>query len=487
MQEKLNRLKAIIAEISDIGDALAVLGWDQETYMPPGGAETRGQVSATLGRLIHERATSDELGKLLEELVPWSQAELDSDSDDFRVIKLSKRGYDRQVKIPAEMVEERAKLQSAGNMAWREARQKSEWRTFEPFMEQWVDFVKRVADLFKPYDHVYDPLLDMFEPEMKTADVKAIFAAIRPQQVELIEAISKQPEIDDSVLHQHYDRAEQLAMGEEVAAAFGFDFNRGRQDQVHHPFASNLGYGDQRITYRVDEEFFNPYIFGTMHESGHAMYEQNIPKDKHRTALYGGASLAIHESQSRLWENLVGRSRPFWEWYYPKLQARFPAQVGKVKLDTFYRAINKVEPSLIRVEADEATYNLHIMLRLETEIGLLENTIAVRDLPEIWNTNMEEYLGVTPSNDAEGVLQDVHWSFGLYGYFATYALGNLVSAQLWEKIRSANPNLDDEIRKGEFKNLLGWLGENIHQHGSKYDPQELVERVTGSKIDGGPY
>lgn len=487
MKEKLERLNAIIAEISDIGDATALLGWDQETYMPPGGAETRGQVSATLGRLIHERATSEEMGKLLEELVPWAESELDKDSDDYRIIKNSKRGYDQQMKFPAAMIEERAKLQATGNMAWREARQNNDWKKFEPIMDQWVDFNKRTAELFKPYDHVYDVLLDFFEPNMKTADVKAIFNAIRPKQVELIDAISKKPEVDDSVLHRAYDRATQLKMGEEIASAFGFDFNRGRQDEVHHPFASNLGYGDQRITYRVDENFLNPYIFGTMHETGHGLYEQNVPKEKHRTALYGGTSLAIHESQSRLWENLVGRSRAFWEWYYPTLQKHFPGAVGDVPLDTFYRAINKVKPSLIRVEADEATYNMHIMLRMEIEIGLLEGSMAVKDLPEIWNTNMREYLGITPPNDSEGVLQDVHWSFGLYGYFSTYALGNLVSAQLWEKIKEAQPNLEDQIRKGEFKNLLDWLRENIHQYGSKYEPQELVQRITGSKINGDAY
>ncbi|TAK10758.1 MAG: carboxypeptidase M32 [Anaerolineae bacterium] len=487
MKEKLDRLNAIIAEISDIGDAMALLGWDQETYMPTGGAETRGQVSATLGRLVHERATSDEVGKLLEALVPWSQSELKEDSDEFRIIKNTKRGYDQQVKIPAAMIEERAKLQAAGNIAWREARQNDDWAKFEPYMDKWVDFVKRTADLFKPYDHPYDVLLDFFEPNMKTADVKVIFDGIRPSQVELIDAISKKPEVDDSVLHLHYDRATQLKMGEEVSKAFGFDYNRGRQDEVHHPFASNLGYGDQRITYRVDENFFNPYFFGNAHETGHALYEQGVPKEKHRTALYGATSLAIHESQSRLWENLVGRSKPFWEWYFPTLQKQFPAALGNVKMDTFYRAINKVKPSLIRVEADEATYNLHIMLRLEIEIGLVEGSISVKDLPEVWNTRFKEYLGITPPNNAQGVLQDVHWSFGLYGYFATYALGNLVSAQLWEKITQANPNLPDQIRKGDFSHLLGWLRENIHVHGSKYEPQELVQRVTGTKIDGAPY
>ena len=352
---------------------------------------------------------------------------------------------------------EKAVIITAADQAWREAREKSEFAIFQPHLEKIVDWVKRYAALYQPYEHVYDPLLDEYEPGMKTAEVKAIFEAIRPQQVELIEAIAAAPQVDDSVLWQHYPKAAQLETGVEVITAFGYDWERGRQDQVHHPFQTTIGYGDNRITYRVDEEFFNSYLFAAMHEAGHAMYEQGVAKELSRTTLYGGVSLAIHESQSRLWENLVGRSLPFWEWYYPKLQGRFPSQLGNVDMMSFYKAVNKVQPSFIRVEADEATYNLHIMLRMEIEIGLLEGEFEVADLPEVWNTRFQEYLGITPPNDAEGVLQDVHWSFGLYGYFATYALGNLVSLQLWDKMLEDHPNVDDEMQKGDFSNIFNWI------------------------------
>ncbi len=486
MEEKLNELKEIMGTLTDLNHAAALLGWDQETYMPPGGVESRGRSLATLGQMAQEISTDEKVGKLIEALEPWA-TEQDPDSDDARLIVVSRRGYDKAVKVPPKMVGERAMLTTQANAAWREARQKSDYSIFEPWMEKIVEFNQRYADLFKPYDHAYDVLLDDYEPKMKTEDVKKIFAEIRPRQVKLIEAIAAAKQVDDKVLFKNYPESDQVAMGEEIARLIGFDFNRGRQDKVHHPFASNIGYGDQRITYRVDENFFNTYIFSIMHESGHAMYEQGIPQSLSRTTLYGGTSLAIHESQSRLWENLVGRSLPFWEFYYPKLQARFPEQTKGVSLMEFYKAINKVEPSLIRVEADEATYNLHIMLRLEIEIGLLEGTIKVSELPQIWNDTFEEYLGIRPKNDAEGVLQDVHWSFGLFGYFSTYALGNLVSLQLWDQIRQDIPNLDDQSRQGKFDELLTWLNKNVHQHGSKFYPQDLVQRITGSKINGDPY
>jgi carboxypeptidase Taq len=486
MQDKLKELKEIQATISDLNSAAAVLGWDRETYMPDGGAESRGNSLATLGRLVHEMSTDDKFGQLLEDLAPWAK-EQDPDSDDARLIKVTRRIFDKAVKVPGEMVVEQAVMSNAANMAWREARGKSDYSIFEPHMEKIIDFNQRYADLFKPYDHPYDVLLDDYEPNMKTEDVKKIFADIRPKQVEIIEKITAQPQVDDSVLHKFYPEAEQLAIGTEVSKAIGYDFDRGRQDKVHHPFMTNLGYGDQRITYRVDENFLNPYLFAIMHEAGHAMYEQGIPKSLARTSLYGGTSLAIHESQSRLWENLVGRSMPFWEWYYPKFQARFPEQTKGVSLEAFYQAINKVEPSFIRVEADEATYNLHIMLRLEMEIEMLEGKVKVKDLPEVWNSRFEDYLGITPGNDADGCLQDVHWSFGLFGYFSTYALGNLVSSQLWDKINEDLPTLDDQIRKGEFDELLKWLNQKVHVSGTKFEPQELVQRITGSKINGDAY
>ncbi len=486
MKEKLLKLKSILAESQNLTDASAVLDWDRETYMPDGGAEARGDIMGTLEKISHEKFTSDEVGKLLDELIPLAES-LDPNSDDARLIKVSKRKFDKDTKVPSEMIEEKAKLTTVGNMAWRKARENNDFPLFAPHLEKLLDWNLRYVNLFGPYDHIYDPLLDDYEPNMKTADVKKIFNNLRPQQVEIIDAISKKPEIDDSVLHQNFPINIQTEMGHEILKAIGYDYNRGRMDEALHPFSTTFGYGDHRITVRYDENFFNPFLFSAMHEAGHAMYEQGISKDLVQTPLYDGTSLAIHESQSRLWENLVGRSKPFWQWYFPKLQDRFPSQLENVDVDTFYKAINKVEPSLIRVEADEATYNLHVMLRLELEIDMMEGNIAIKDLPEAWNSRFEDYIGIVPKNNSEGVLQDVHWSFGLYGYFATYALGNLVSAQLWNKMLEDHPNVDEEMRQGDFSNIFKWMNNKVYQHGSKFEPQELVENITGNKIDGSAY
>ena len=330
-------------------------------------------------------------------------------------------------------------------------------------------------------------MLDNFEPGIKTSEVKAIFEALRPQQVALIQAIAERPQVDDSFFKLDYDEQNQWDFGVEIATAFGFDWKRGRQDRSTHPFSSSMGITDVRITTRFEKGLGASAFFSTAHETGHALYEQGISPIWSRTSLEGGASLAIHESQSRMWENLVGRSMPFWEHFYPRFQQLFPAQLGNISLETFYKGINKVERSLIRVEADEATYNLHIMLRLELEIAMVEGKIAVKDLPEAWNARMKDYLGIVPPNDAQGVLQDIHWSGGMFGYFSTYALGNLISAQLLEKFKTTQPDFDDQMRQGDFSNLLAWLRSNIHQHGRKYEPQELVQRITGSTIDPAPY
>jgi carboxypeptidase Taq len=485
VEKKLAKLKETIATLADIGGAQALLGWDQQTYMPPGAAEMRGQQTATLGKIAHEIGTSPELGKLLDELRPYAET-LDPDSDDARLIKFAIRDYERATRIPPEFVVEQAQVVTLANQAWAEARAKSDFSIFRPHLEKIMELTHRFVGFFPPADHPYDILLDAFEPEMKTADVKAIFDALRPQQVELIRAIAARPQVDDSFLHQPFDEQKQWDFGVEVITKFGYDWERGRQDKSAHPFTGGPGVNDVRITTRIAPNFLNTMLFGTMHEAGHAMYDQGAGQNLLRTNLLGGASLAVHESQSRMWENLVGRSYPFWQHFYPILQEKFP-QLADVSLDTFYKGINKVQPSFIRVEADEATYNLHIMLRLEIEMALIEDKLAVKDLPEVWNAKIHEYLGVTPPNDAQGVLQDIHWSWGLFGYFSTYALGNLISAQLWEKINRDIPDLDDQFRQGRFDALLGWLRTNIHVHGRKFMPQELVQRVVGSKIDAAPY
>jgi len=485
MEEKLKQLRDILAEISDLNYAAALLGWDQQTYMPSGGAEARGNQLALLGRLAHERATSPELGKLLDELKP-NAAGLDPDSDDARLVKVTARGYEKAVRVPVKHVVEFSQATTLGQQAWVEARAKSDFSIFRPHLEKIVALRQEYAAFFPNFEHPYDALLDDFEPNMSTADVKAIFDGLRPKQVELIKAIAGKPQVDDSFLHQPFDEKKQWDFGVEVITKFGYDWNRGRQDKAAHPFTTGFSVNDVRITTRVDPNFLNSMIFGTMHECGHALYGMGIAPEFERNTLGGGASLAVHESQSRMWENLVGRSFPFWQHFYPRLQETFP-QLAGVPLEKFYKGINKVQPSLIRVEADEATYNLHIMLRLEMEIALLEGKVAAKDMPDLWNAKMQEYLGVTPPNDAKGVLQDIHWSFGAIGYFSTYALGNLVSVQLWEKINQDIPDLVEQIRQGKFEALLGWLREKIHRHGAKFEPQELVQKVTGSKIDPAPY
>ena len=486
MSEKFTKLKALIAEVADLNAAQAVLGWDQQTYMPPGGAEARGHQLATLGSLTHQKFTSEEIGNLLNDLKA-EFADADPDSDEARYLKVASKDYDQATKVPTEYVAKFAKLTAHGHESWAKAREASDFSIFQTDLEEIVEMRKEYVSFFPPADHPYDTLLDEFEPGMKTAEVQEIFGVMRVKQVELLKAIADAKQVDDSFMHVNYPEKQQWDFGVEVATKFGYDWNRGRQDKSVHPFTTSFGVNDVRITTRFMEDFFPSALFGTMHEAGYGLYEMGVNQEYERTPLNGGASLGIHESQSRLWENLVGRSMPFWEHFYPRLKETFPAQLGNVNLPNFYKGINKVEPSLIRVEADEATYNMHIMLRLELEIAMIEGAVAIKDLPELWNTKFEEYLGITPPNDAEGVLQDIHWSFGGLGYFSTYALGNLISVQLWEKMNEDIPDLDEQIRQGKFDTLLGWLRDNVHVYGRKYEPQELVQKVTGSKITPEPY
>ena len=486
MSEKLKKLKELLGEVSDINRAASVLSWDQQVNMPPGGGEARGQQLATLGKIAQEKFTSDEVGKLLEDL-KQEFVGAEPASDDAAMIRVAGRNYDKAKRVPPEFVSEQAIAATKGFEAWVAARSKSDFSIFRPHLERNVELVEKYISFFPPSDHPYDTLLDDYEPGMKTAEVKAIFDGLRPKQVKLIRAIKEGKQVKDDFLHIKYNEKKLWDFGVDVITQYGYEWSRGRQDKAPHPFETTFSVNDVRITTRFEPENPMATLFSTFHESGHAMYEQGINPKYERTALSGGTSLAIHESQSRMWENLVGRSLPFWEHFFPALKKTFPSQLEGVSLKSFYKAINKVEPSLIRVNADEATYNLHIMLRLEMEIGMVEGTMPIKDLPEIWNTKMQEYLGVVPPNDARGVLQDIHWSYGSIGYFSTYALGNLVSAQLWEKINKDIRNLDDQIRAGNFSELLRWLREKIHRHGHKYDPQDLVQNVTGSKITPEPY
>jgi carboxypeptidase Taq len=487
MADNLKQLRELLGLVSDLNHAAALLGWDQQVYMPPGGTGARAMQLATLSTLAHENFVSDEMGAAIE-AAKAEVKNLDPDSDEARLVKKCERDFQKEVKVPSSWVSEYSRVTAMAHQDWEQARAESDFKRFLPHLERIVELRRQYADFFKPYDHVYDPLIDDFEPGMKTKEIKSVFETLRERQVDLVQAILEDGKpVDDSLLRQHFDKDTQWDLGVKVIKAFGYDFKRGRQDKSVHPFTTDFGIDDVRITTRIDENFLSTALTGSMHEAGHAMYEQGVDKALARTPLANGASLAMHESQSRMWENMVGRSKPFWQAYLPQLKEAFPEQLGEVSLDDFYRAINKVERTFIRVDADEATYNLHVMLRFELEIALMEGDLAVADLPGAWNEKFEAFLGVVPPNDTQGVLQDVHWSGGAIGYFPTYSLGNLIAAQLWEKIRNDIPDLDQQIAGARFDALLGWLRENIHRHGAKYEPIELLRKVTGQGLEAEPY
>ncbi|NOT25406.1 MAG: carboxypeptidase M32 [Acidobacteria bacterium] len=486
MSTPFETLTTLLAEVADLRHAAELLEWDERVYMPAGGAEVHGEMQATLRRLAHEKFTSDAVGQALDDL-KRTQGSGNPDSRESRIVAVTARDYDKATKVPPRYVAEHALAVSAAQHAWGEARAASDFAAFLPHLQRVVELKREYVSFFPPAAHPYDTLLDDYEPGMTTADVQSIFGVLRKRQVALIGALAQRPQVDDSFLRVSYAERDLWDFAVEVITAFGFDWTHGRQDKSAHPFATSFGSEDVRITTRWVEDQPLGLLFGTMHEAGHALYEQGVDRIHHRTQLEGGASLGVHESQSRLWENLVGRSLPFWEHFYPMLQARCRSQLAGVTVEQFYKAINKVERSLIRVEADEATYNLHVMLRLELEIALIEGSLAVKDLPDAWNGRVEEYLGIRPPSDKLGVLQDIHWSAGLFGYFATYALGNLIAAQLWEKFEALEPSRDGQIGRGDFSRLRAWLKSELHQHGRMYQPKELVARITGGPIDPEPY
>ncbi len=485
MDQKIARLKTLLAEIADLNSVSHLLAWDQQVNLPAAAAETRGNQMAAVARITHNLAVSPELGRLLESLLPRA-GELDPDSDDACLIRTAARDFEKDTRVPAEFVAEFELAAAVAFSAWAQARAKSDFSLFRPHLEKLVGLRRRYAGFFPPSGHPYDLLLDDFDAGLKTSEVRAVFAVLRPAQSALVRSLTARGAPDDSFLRGSFDETRQLAFGGEVITAFGFDWSRGRQDRSAHPFSDGIGSGDTRLTTRVDPASLPECLFSLLHEAGHGLYDQGLPAEIERGPLGQNLSLAVHESQSRLWENLVGRSLPFWEHFYPRLREIFP-QLAGIPLERFHRGINRVQPSLIRTEADEATYNLHIMLRFELELALLEGTLAVRDLPGAWNERMQEYLGIVPPDDARGVLQDVHWSSGLLGYFPTYALGNIISVQLWEAALRDLPDLESQIRAGAFAPLLAWLRGKVHRHGRKFASQELVRRVTGSPIDPQPY
>ncbi|HZG62790.1 MAG TPA: carboxypeptidase M32 [Rubrobacteraceae bacterium] len=482
-EENLRQLKERLAQISDVSSANGLLMWDRQTYMPKGGVAGRAEQTATLSRIAHEMLVDAETGRLLEAL-----DQPDPSSEDGALVRRARREYEKATRLPGELVAEISRTTALAEPAWVEARERSDWSLFAPHLETILPLQREAAEHLGYEDHLYDALLDGYEPGAKKARLEKMFEELKTELVPLIRSISERDGEDrEAPLHNAFDEKAQERFGEEVITRFGYDWDRGRQDRTVHPFCIGLTPGDVRITTRFDPGWLSPALFGTMHETGHALYEQGVDPAYARTPLSGGTSMGIHESQSRLWENLVGRSRPFWSHFYPGLQKAFPEALGEFELEGFYRAINAVSPSEIRVEADEVTYNLHILLRFELEVALIEGSLSVSDLPSAWNAKMEEYLGITPENEATGALQDVHWSAGLFGYFPTYTIGNVLSVALFDEAIGAYPAIPEQIAEGEFSTLLGWLRENIHRHGSRYYPDELIERVTGRPLDAAPY
>jgi carboxypeptidase Taq len=484
---KLHELKSRMAEISDLQAAAALLSWDQSTYMPPGGAAARGRQLATLERLAHEKLVAPELGRLLDTLGRHEQ-HLGYDSDDAALIRIARREHERAIRVPVEFVAELVAHQAASFDAWARARPANDFASLAPLLERTLDFSRRYADFFPGYDHIADPLIGLSDYGMQATTVRALFGQLRQQLVPLVQAIASQPPADDACLHQSFAESRQLEAGMAAIERFGYDFTRGRQDKTLHPFCTQFSIGDVRITTRVDKDDLSNALFSTLHECGHALYEQGIDLALEGTPLAHGTSSGVHESQSRLWENLVGRSRGFWSFFYPHVQSFFPEQLGAVSLETFYRAINKVSRSLIRTDADEVTYNLHVIIRFELELELLEGRLAVRDLAEAWRARYQENLGITSPDDRDGVLQDVHWYAGtIGGMFQGYTLGNILSAQFFAAATYAHPEIPAEIAQGNFGTLHDWLKQHIYRHGAKFTAAELVERVTGGPLRIEPY
>src|SRR3989454_651445 len=487
MPDKLQGLKMILAEVVDLHRAGAVLDWDQETYMPPGGVQNRSEQAATPSEGAPRRFTAGGVGRLLDG-AEGAVAKMPFDSDEASLVRVTRRDYDLARKLPAELVAEIARSSSAARPFWQQARREANFAIFAPYLEKNIELNKRVAEALGYEKRPYDALLNRTEPGLTADQLEAIFAELKAAIVPLVADIKRHADaVDDSVLHRGFDPDKQIRYALDTVAALGYDLERGRQDISTHPFSIAFGPGDVRITTRVSRDFFNECLFGSIHEAGHGMYNQGIGQNLDRTPLWSGASPGVHESQSRLWENMVGRSAAFWRHFYPSLRNVFPEPLKGVDEETFFRAVNKSYPSFIRVEADEVTYNLHILLRFELENELLEGSLKVADLPEAWNARIKSYLGINVPNDREGVLQDIHWSGVSFAIFPGYTLGNLMGAQLMEKARNELPDLDGHIERGEFGVLLKWLRANVYRHGRKFTPNELMERVTGQPLTPEPW
>jgi carboxypeptidase Taq len=479
----LRTLRERLAEISDITRGMGVLGWDQRVTMPPLGTPARAEALATLGRIAHEKFTDDETGRLLEELRPLEES-LEYDSDDASLIRVTRRDWEKNRRVPAELRAEMIRAGSQGHHIWAEARANNDFAAFLPALERNLELRKRYVECFEWDDHPYTPLLDDYEPLMLTTEVAEVFDTIKPV---LSQLAKEAPSVDAAFFDVPYDPDGQREFGERLLETVGFTEGSYRLDTTVHPFCTSFSNRDIRLTTRYQPTGLDS-VWSTMHEAGHGLYAHGIADSLQQTPLSNAPSLGLNESQSRTWENLVGRSRPFWTHWYEPLQQTFPDQLGSLSLDGFLAAVNRAEPGLIRVEADETTYSLHIILRFDLERQLIEGSLAPPDLPEAWNASMKDLLAVDVPDDTHGVLQDTHWSSGGIGYFPTYALGNVISLQIWAVVREAIPDLDAQMEAGELGQLSTWLRENLYSLGRKLTPKETIERLTGSPtIDPQPY
>jgi len=483
-RSSFDELRGRLAEISDLGKTAALLSWDQHVMMPPRGATLRAEQLATVGRIAHTKFIDPEIGKLLNSLQTWGEQQ-DYDSFEASLIRVTSHDWDKARRVPAELEADMSRASALATPVWVEARKTNDFKLFLPELRKNLDLRKRYIECFDVQDEPYDIVLDDYERDMTTKQVRRIFDYLKEHQAPLVKEVAAR---GGNEPHEHDFAVEPQKLFElEVVRGFGFDDDSWRLDPTVHPFATGTGIDDIRITTRYFSEHLGG-LFGTMHEFGHGLYEHQVDPALARSPLARGVSLGMHESQSRMWENLVGRSRPFWRHFFPRLQELFPDELSGYDTERLYREVNAVEPSLIRVEADEATYNLHIILRFELEQAMLADEFPLEQLPEEWNRRMWDYLGIEVPSDTEGVLQDVHWSGGSIGYFPTYALGNLISAQIWEKITTDLPDLEASFEQGEFGPLRDWLREHLHRHGRKFTPAETLERVVGSReIDPEPY
>ena len=483
METALAELKHRLARLTDLRRAEAVLVWDMQVFMPPGGAPSRAAQLGTLEELIHERLVDDRFGELFEELEPYA-ASLPHDSDDACLIRVARYDWDRARRVPTELAVEFAETAAESYDVWVGARQNSDFAAFRPSLERMIDLRRRYVECFAPYDDPYDVLLEDFEPGMKTSQVREIFAVLTPALRELVAASATAE--DDPFMRGPFPIPVQDQLSRELCEAFGATWDQFRLDTTVHPFETTFGLGDVRLTSRYSEHDLLS-LFTAMHECGHGLYEWGVSPSLERTPLCQGVSSTLHESQSRLWENIVGRSLPFWRWFYPRLQETFSGPLGTVALEDFHRAVNRVRRTFVRVDADETSYGLHVILRFELEQELVTGRLAVMDLPEAWNSRFEELVGIPVPDDAQGVLQDAHWSGGGFGYFPTYLLGTVLSVQIWERATAAIPTLWEQIEHGEFAELHAWLRETIYSLGRKLTPAETIEHAVGGPIDPQPY